>query len=412
MDIYNTLDLPQFNKFYFTIQDVNKCPTMLEQFHIFLTNYYQAEFLGNLDFGEENELAFIDKNTKIILITEQTISDKFFFKENCLCVILWDDNVWGKLTFFNLMLETNYCKTSFSVDSFRNLIELHQGKKLCERKRIGNYFIGRMIPYAHQLNKVPALFKTQANFHEGYLYGHPSGYLRDYVLYDQNYKSNIKQVIRNLSDNKSKDIFNLVVYGKAEEIWRYYFNNLTANPQYLDYINLQKNSIIIDCGIFRGDELPAFLGAGAEKIYCIDPAGNDHLSEYAKVWCEQYSNRIIFIRKWLHAGNVPEEETTTLTKVIQENDMDCVDFIKSDVEGAERDMVPDLIDIMEKYRPQLAISIYHTQILEAGESPVIDVVRIPLQLMHAAKNYNFYLNFYSYERWEIVLYCIPKEQIR
>ena len=72
-------------------------------------------------------------------------------------------------------------------------------------------------------------------------------------------------------------------------------------------------------------------------------------------------------------------------------------------------MVDDLIQICTKYNSQLAISIYHTNHNEGEDEKLLDLVNIPLKLIKALRhNYNFYFNNYSYERWEGILYCIPK----
>jgi hypothetical protein len=78
-------------------------------------------------------------------------------------------------------------------------------------------------------------------------------------------------------------------------------------------------------------------------------------------------------------------------------------------EGAERYMSKDLIKICDKFRPQLAISIYHTN-YEENKFKLTDLVDIPFELIQNLKDYDFYVGHYSYERWEMILYCIPKKK--
>ena len=72
-------------------------------------------------------------------------------------------------------------------------------------------------------------------------------------------------------------------------------------------------------------------------------------------------------------------------------------------------MVKDLIRICEKFRPQLAISIYHTN-HGKNKFPLTDIVDIPLRLTENLKNYSFFIDHYSFERFEMIFYCIPKEK--
>ena len=71
-----------------------------------------------------------------------------------------------------------------------------------------------------------------------------------------------------------------------------------------------------------------------------------------------------------------------------------------DVEGAEQNALKGGIKTIQKDRPQLAISIYHTP---------QDFVEIPLYLHKNLKNYVFKLGHYCPNAAETVLYCIPAE---
>ena len=68
-------------------------------------------------------------------------------------------------------------------------------------------------------------------------------------------------------------------------------------------------------------------------------------------------------------------------------------------------MVDDLIYIAEKFRPQFAISIYHKN--RHSKDKLIDSVEIPFKIMKYFKNYNYFVDHYSFERQELILYCLP-----
>ena len=50
---------------------------------------------------------------------------------------------------------------------------------------------------------------------------------------------------------------------------------------------------------------------------------------------------------------------TTIDEFVKSNNIEKVDFIKADIEGAERDMLRGATEVLKKFAPKLAICIYH-----------------------------------------------------
>ena len=90
---------------------------------------------------------------------------------------------------------------------------------------------------------------------------------------------------------------------------------------------------------------------------------------------------------------------TTMDKFCCNNNI-MPDFIKMDIEGADMPALEGGIKTIPEGRPQLALSIYHSN---------EDFVNIPLYLNKNLKNYHFKLGHYSPWRSETVLYAIPEE---
>ena len=78
--------------------------------------------------------------------------------------------------------------------------------------------------------------------------------------------------------------------------------------------------------------------------------------------------------------------------------MDRVDFIKLDIEGAELRTLKGAEHTLNRFRPSLAISLYHS---------LDDFVAIPAFLRNLNLNYGFYLDHFTTHREETVLFARP-----
>ena len=90
----------------------------------------------------------------------------------------------------------------------------------------------------------------------------------------------------------------------------------------------------------------------------------------------------------------------SIDSLINELDPGRLDLVKLDLEGADRAALVGSVETLRKYRPQLALSIYH--FVPASWD-------IPHFVMKLLPDYDFYLDFYSFERWETILYGVPRE---
>jgi FkbM family methyltransferase len=94
-------------------------------------------------------------------------------------------------------------------------------------------------------------------------------------------------------------------------------------------------------------------------------------------------------------------ECTTLSidDLARERRVSKVDFIKMDIEGAEYDALAGAQDVLQRFRPRLAISLYHRP---------SDFVTIPRYLDSLGLNYRFYLDHHTLYINESVLFAIPE----
>lgn len=185
-------------------------------------------------------------------------------------------------------------------------------------------------------------------------------------------------------------------------------------------IRPEKGDVIIDGGGCFGDSTVFFgLSVGETgKVYCFDfasehieiiqenikinnmknivivPVGlTDYHSEgklvtLGKIWP---GNRISF-----HDQPLP---LTTLDIFVAERGVEKVDFIKLDIEGSEASCLKGSIQTIERFRPKLAISLYHQP---------NDLFEIPLWIREQFPDYKLYLDHYTIHEEETVLYAMSE----
>jgi FkbM family methyltransferase len=149
-------------------------------------------------------------------------------------------------------------------------------------------------------------------------------------------------------------------------------------------VTVKEGDVVIDAGAWIGDFSAYAVSKGA-VAYAFEPVEDTY-----KILCETSKlnkNKIVPIQKGLgnycgkidilikgdyNWGNsiIPHGNTmktmrkekitvTTLDKFVEENNLAKVDFIKADIEGAEREMLKGAVNVLKTFAPKLAICTYH-----------------------------------------------------
>jgi FkbM family methyltransferase len=140
--------------------------------------------------------------------------------------------------------------------------------------------------------------------------------------------------------------------------------------------------IVMDCGAHVGTFARSALKAGAKLVVAVEPAAPNLVCLRRNLAAEIAEGRVIVSAKgvWdrettlsfqVEAGNsagdsvVPNGQgnariaVTTIDRIAKELKLPRVDYIKFDIEGAERNALAAASEVVRGWKPRLAVSAYH-----------------------------------------------------
>ncbi len=167
---------------------------------------------------------------------------------------------------------------------------------------------------------------------------------------------------------------------------------------------VQPGDVVLDCGAHVGTFTRAALDAGAKLVVAIDPSPPVLEALRQNVAEGVAEGRVVIVEKGVWdredvlpltmtednhgthhlSPEAPDEESvvnvplTTIDNLVAELNLDRVDFIKMDIEGAEQKALMGAQDTLANYKPRLAIAAYHLP---------DDQVRIPAIVNAARSDY-------------------------
>ena len=136
---------------------------------------------------------------------------------------------------------------------------------------------------------------------------------------------------------------------------------------------VKNDAVVFDIGAFKGDTAYFFSKKCSNKarIYAFEPDENNYKillkikDKYklnnviaSNILFSNSETEINFLSMDLNRPAV-KMKPTTIDKFVEENNIEKIDYIKMDVEGAERNILEGSIKTIKKFKPSLAIAIYH-----------------------------------------------------
>jgi FkbM family methyltransferase len=251
------------------------------------------------------------------------------------------------------------------------------------------------------------------------------------------HKQEIERVKSLLSDSRSLEIYETLLKARSSLSSRERFSvaqSVYESDQYFSKTikvwNPSEDEVIIDGGAYNGDSAQAFIrwtNGKFKHIYCFEPTLESFnelqtaLDKYSNTTCQRKGlsddNKTLSFITYAanplashisYAGNayntprIPESQrqietidVCAIDKTIDDN----ITFIKMDIEGSELDALKGGAKTIKRYKPKLAICIYHK---------IEDFWEIPLYIHSLVPEYQLYVRQHapSAACSETVLYAI------
>lgn len=200
-----------------------------------------------------------------------------------------------------------------------------------------------------------------------------------------------------------------------------YINFIMEQYNYKSIVEVLPGDIVVDCGACWGDTALYFAFKGAKRIYSFE-----FIESQCKIFNmnvsmnPKYRERIELVKLPLweksdielsYHDNGPgsrvgeknlypnKVKTICLDDFAREQNIEKIDFIKMDIEGAELSALRGAEGAIRRHKPKLAICVYHKN---------DDMIEIPRYLMSINPSYKFYFDYYTNLGWEYVLYAVSE----
>lgn len=244
----------------------------------------------------------------------------------------------------------------------------------------------------------------------------------DKDFYNANYQQ-ISMAYESLADEESRSAFASILNYKLTGRIKYLFDCYSDTA---DMYSLLRENVetAVDAGAYNGDTVRELIQyrPGVKKIYAIEPDSRNYkkLLKYVNEGNPDCSVNPINAAAYSEnsegsfsgSGNRNSSISSTVSHERREENIslvridgisgESVDYIKYDVEGAELEALIGSSEAIEKYQPDLLISVYHRS---------EDIFKI---VNYTSQNYPFYSLYIRrtlcFPAWEIALIAVADNQ--
>lgn len=181
---------------------------------------------------------------------------------------------------------------------------------------------------------------------------------------------------------------------------------------------VSSGDFVVDGGAFKGETSFWFLSKGARRIYAFEGDIQNFEILLKNIKLNKVEDKIIPVNKLLldkngiskikmtgtGSSSILSEEGTEIECIIldsfvTQNNIERIDFIKLDVEGVEINVLKGAVETIKKFKPKMAISVYHKP---------DDIITIPTFIYGLLPEAKFYLRHFSNGISETILFVNPR----
>jgi len=230
----------------------------------------------------------------------------------------------------------------------------------------------------------------------------------------QQYAEELKNAYSLLADELSKNVFIDLLNYKFSGKLHYLFDHATQRQDDLQLLQLTNQETYFDLGAYNGDTVQEFLqtmNSQYNGILAVEPDVKNYtklkyfiersqLSNVITVQTAIWKNNgtITFSNQSGRAAHISNDEkskpisTITIDQIVADYKQ-VPTYIKTDLEGCEKEALQGGAATITKYKPKLFLAGYHYN---------EDLFRIPLMLRELRPDYKIYLRKHPYvPDWEI-----------
>ncbi|MBR2340276.1 MAG: FkbM family methyltransferase [Clostridia bacterium] len=240
-------------------------------------------------------------------------------------------------------------------------------------------------------------------------------------FYREHY-SELLEAYNSLADERSREVFAAAVRFKLTGRYSHLDSSYSQKDEILSLIDAKSVKGYIDAGAYNGDTVRELLDFGArpDKILAVEPDTKTYrrLLRYieseervsidavnAALWSEE--NELVFSGSGNRNSSLLNSSYQHTDVSVSASTLDsltenygAVDYVKYDVEGAEKQALLGSVNTLNTHRPRLLVSCYHRS---------EDLYELVLLLKNKFRFYDIYLRKTEcFPAWELNILAVPR----